>query len=62
MWDLRTLPRHRGILLVHSAKGYDFIGIAGVLRAFVEDRDEAGAIDNRAFVWNSDLGWHEKHR
>ena len=62
VWDLRTLPRHRGILLVHSAKGYDFIGIAGVLRAFVEDRDEAGAIDNRAFAWNSDLGWHEKHR
>ena len=57
-WDLRTLPRHRGILLVHSAKGYDFVGIALVLRAFVEDH-EAEEIENRAFAWSHREGRHE---
>ena len=57
-WDLRTSPRHRGILLVHSAKGYDFVGIAGVLRAFVEDH-EAEELENRAFAWKHPEGWHE---
>ena len=58
-WDLRTMPRHHGILLIHSAKGFDYVGIAGVLRAFVDDH-EVAEIENRAFAWTHRDGWHER--
>ena len=59
-WDLRTMPRHRGILLIHSAKGFDYVGIAGVLEAFV-DEHEVDQIENRAFAWTHQGGWHERN-
>jgi hypothetical protein len=58
-WNLQTMPRHRGILLVHSAKGFDYIGIASVLKAFVDDH-EVDEIEYRAFAWTHRDGWHEQ--
>ncbi len=57
-WDLRTLPHHRGILLLHSAKGFEGAQLAPVVNAFVESVGE-GDIDDRAFAWNPRRGWHE---
>ena len=57
-WDLRTMPRHHGILLIHSAKGFDYVRIAGVLKTFVEDH-AVHDIANRAFAWTHRDGWHE---
>jgi hypothetical protein len=60
-WDLRSLPRHRGILLIHSAPGYGVPEVARVILDFLTRPSTAAGIDNRAFAWTSRDGWHERH-
>lgn len=59
-WDLKSLPAHPGILLLHSAPGYDVPRMAGVIFDFVRTFQLAESITNRAFAWNAQLAWHEK--
>ncbi|HET8522715.1 MAG TPA: DUF5615 family PIN-like protein [Thermomicrobiales bacterium] len=59
-WDLRTAPEHPGILLLHSATGYNVERMAGIIYEFVRSFDHSNNLTNRAFAWNIARGWHEK--
>jgi len=58
-WVLNAIPQHAGILLVHSAPGYDYARIAGEIKTFVDDEEHGVEIPNRVFAWNSSKGWNE---
>lgn len=59
-WNLDPVPRHAGIMLIHSASGYDYKRIASEIKAFADDIEAWGEIENRAFAWNATSGWHER--
>ncbi|MGH2534096.1 MAG: DUF5615 family PIN-like protein [Thermomicrobiales bacterium] len=58
-WDLRSTPNHRGILLIHSAQGYDVPRLAQVIHSFLSHLSTDAELDSRAFAWNPRRGWHE---
>jgi hypothetical protein len=59
-WNVRPLPRHGGILPMHSATGYDPRHTAAEIEAFANDTTPRGSIENRAFRWREGHGWHER--
>lgn len=59
-WDLRSTPEHPGMLLVHSAPGYDVARVASVIHEILSRPDSQDDFVNRTFAWNPRLGWHEK--
>jgi hypothetical protein len=59
-WNPFPLPKHAGILLIHSAPGFDFARTAWVISALASDLHDAAALQNRAFAWNPSAGWHER--
>jgi hypothetical protein len=58
-WNLDPQPRHAGLLLFHTASGYDARRMADEISDFVQERDEVFDLTNRAFAWNFCSGWRE---
>lgn len=59
-WRPNPMPRHAGIILMHTAPGFDYVRTAQVLAVLAEGLRDPTALANRAFAWNPAVGWHER--
>jgi hypothetical protein len=58
-WGLDPVPKHAGILLMHTAPGYNYRRMADEIAGLMRDDNATEIFSNRAFAWNANTRWHE---
>lgn len=59
-WNLGEMERHAGMLLIHSAPGFDSQLIADEIRLLLDRMSRASSFENRAISWDVKWGWREE--
>ena len=59
-WTPVPMPQHPGVILMHTAPGFDVVRTAQLIATFTGSLGVPDALANRAFAWNPVAGWHER--